>query len=157
MMFMKFMLLLLTAAVHEVQSQVVFTDTSAILYCPETGEVVKWKVKDQSELQQQTELTVEAKDGSVSGTFTCDADGKKHQFYIKSKVCKNCYELNAGLASGVIIGDLLLTGGVILLVYLCTQRKSDNTKQRDAPRPPNPDYAPLNPKTQTRDLYAGIR
>nr|XP_055051384.1 T-cell surface glycoprotein CD3 epsilon chain-like [Misgurnus anguillicaudatus] len=151
MMFMNFMLLLLTAAVHEVQSHVTFTDKSATLYCPETEGEATW-TGDKMTPKTASELTVEATDGEVKGTWACDANGKKHQFYIKSKVCENCYELTAGLASGVIIGDLLFTGGVILLVYLCTQRK-----QRGAPSPPNPDYEMLNPKTQTRDLYAGIR
>ncbi len=44
-------------------------------------------------------------------------------------VCKNCYELNGLTAWGVIFGDLLFTGGVILIIYLCTRNGNGTQKK----------------------------
>lgn len=45
-------------------------------------------------------------------------------------MCDNCYDLDASLVAGVICGDLLITGGIILLVYLHGQRKSGPAPQK---------------------------
>lgn len=39
-------------------------------------------------------------------------------------VCSDCYELDGALVVGIIIGDLLVTGGVVILIYHWAQKKS---------------------------------
>ncbi|XP_056613304.1 T-cell surface glycoprotein CD3 epsilon chain-like [Triplophysa dalaica] len=137
-------------------SQVEIRDDSVVLTCPHKSDAVKWlhENKDiQSKLKHS--YVIQAQDGTAKGFYACQSDKKKHYFYIKARVCKNCHELSGSLAGGVIIADLLFTGGVILIVFFWSQRKKDPVS--NAPRPPNPDYEALNPKTQNRDVYAGIK
>ncbi|XP_029537473.1 T-cell surface glycoprotein CD3 epsilon chain-like [Oncorhynchus nerka] len=42
----------------------------------------------------------------------------------QKSVCENCVELDATLVTGAIVGDLLVTGGVIFIVYSWAQKKS---------------------------------
>lgn len=45
-------------------------------------------------------------------------------------VCQNCYELSGLTTWGVILGDLLFTGVVILGIYICSTRNSDSTQKK---------------------------
>ncbi|XP_057207851.1 T-cell surface glycoprotein CD3 epsilon chain-like [Triplophysa rosa] len=166
MMILLFLFLTVAAPVHsepgdqsEVEdvAQVEFRETSVVLTCPHNpSDEVKWlhgneEIKD----YKNNIYEIQAPEGTATGFYTCQKNEKKHYFFIKARVCKNCHELSGSMAGGVIFADLLLTGGVILIVYFCTQRKKDPVS--NAPRPPNPDYEALNPKTQSRDVYAGIK
>ncbi|XP_051536065.1 T-cell surface glycoprotein CD3 epsilon chain [Myxocyprinus asiaticus] len=162
-----FMILLITAAVIEVQCQgVEFKGKSAILTCSNEPEAEWYRTTDDKpEKLQEKNITYEAsaEGGIVSGLYTCKSGSTKIHFYLKAKVCENCHELSGLMATGVIFSDLLLTAGVILIVYVCAQKNTSNTNQRapnqrsrDAPQPPNPDYARLNPKTVSKDVYAGF-
>ncbi|KAA0701620.1 hypothetical protein E1301_Tti024183 [Triplophysa tibetana] len=155
------MLLLLTVAA-EVHSEgedlapVEIGDAFVLLVCPLKSDSVKW-VHGTKEItgNQSSTYKIMAEDGTAKGFYSCESNKKKHYFFIKARVCENCFELSGLTAAGVIFGDLLFTGGVILIVYIWTQRKKDPVS--NAPRPPNPDYEALNPKTQNRDVYAGIK
>ncbi|KAL7849435.1 hypothetical protein SRHO_G00210580 [Serrasalmus rhombeus] len=77
-------------------------------------------------------------------------------------VCVDCVDLDMGWATAIVIGDILVTLGVILIVYLCAKKKAGPAprqratpgRQAGAPPPPNPDYQVLNPATRSRDVYA---
>ncbi|XP_056329757.1 T-cell surface glycoprotein CD3 epsilon chain-like [Danio aesculapii] len=152
--------LMLTATAANAQD-VYFTSDGAVLSCP--GAVSEW---DEKQNKNQS-LTIKADQGTVKGTHRCkyEEDTKEHThvFYIDAKVCKGCVEFNGWLATAVIFGDLLLTGGLILIIYLCTTKNSTHTQQKastprsaNPPRPPNPDYEKLNTQTLSSGLYAGI-
>jgi len=47
-----------------------------------------------------------------------------------SAVCENCYEMSGLMATGVILGDLLLTGAVILIVYMCVRKNTGSTQHK---------------------------
>ncbi|XP_072557623.1 T-cell surface glycoprotein CD3 epsilon chain-like [Paramormyrops kingsleyae] len=89
---------------------------------------------------------------------------ERYYFYIKGYVCSDCYELDGTLVIGFIIGDLLVTGGVVILIYYWAQKKSGSSPAsavaRSGPRGgqrgpavPNRDYEVLNPRTRD-DAYA---
>ncbi|XP_048121019.1 T-cell surface glycoprotein CD3 epsilon chain-like isoform X2 [Alosa alosa] len=88
------------------------------------------------------------------------------KFYIKAKVCDYCYELDPYVVAAVICADLLITGGIILLVYAYGQRKSGpappkpsnarNPAGSGGPPVPSPDYQPLSDFTRNRDTYATV-
>ncbi|XP_076138628.1 T-cell surface glycoprotein CD3 epsilon chain-like [Alosa pseudoharengus] len=88
------------------------------------------------------------------------------KFYIKAKVCEYCYELDPYVVAAAICADLLITGGIILLVYAYGQRKSGpappkpsnarNPAGSGGPPVPSPDYQPLSDFTRNRDTYATV-
>ncbi|XP_064830514.1 T-cell surface glycoprotein CD3 epsilon chain-like [Oncorhynchus masou masou] len=82
----------------------------------------------------------------------------------QKSVCENCVELDA--VTGAIVGDLLVTGGVIFIVYSWAQKKSGpaapqkqtyRSAGRGPPVVPSPDYEPLSVATCSRDIYATHR
>ncbi|KAG7470825.1 hypothetical protein MATL_G00117850 [Megalops atlanticus] len=82
---------------------------------------------------------------------------------VVSSVCENCYELDATLLTGIILGDLLVTGGVIILVYHWAQRRAGPSPAQPtgrtgnrAPTVPNRDYEPLNLTNRATETYAGL-
>lgn len=49
-------------------------------------------------------------------------------------VCENCYELDSTLVAGAIGMDLLLTGGIMMIIYLCAHKKtSGETPSKSVP------------------------
>ncbi|KAK2881761.1 hypothetical protein Q8A67_019029 [Cirrhinus molitorella] len=168
MILTSFMFLLFAAAVNPAQGQdITIKDNSVMMTCPggDDGKVI-W-TKNNKELEKQTNQTYDAEaeqgKGTVEGLFTCQYENTKHVFYLKVKVCEGCYELNGLKAWGIITGDLLLTGGVILIVYLFankntdgTQKRASNSRSLNPPRPPNPDYEALDPKMRNNAVYSGL-
>ncbi|KAG5837382.1 hypothetical protein ANANG_G00238670 [Anguilla anguilla] len=78
-----------------------------------------------------------------------------------SQMCEHCYELDGGLLIGIIFVDLLVTGGVIIVIYNCAQRKSSSPApasgrpvRANAPSVPDRDYEPLNHATRDTATYA---
>ncbi|XP_052431406.1 T-cell surface glycoprotein CD3 epsilon chain [Carassius gibelio] len=171
-MFLLSVMIVLLAAARAQDIEI--TDDGVIMIC--TGgdnRVVTWKNeagKDVSGEGNKLNVRVPADSGTgiVEGQYSCNyTDGPNHikrMFYINVKVCENCYELSGVMAWGVMIIDLLITGGVILIIYFCSARNSDskpkkvsNSRPMNPPRPPNQDYAALDPKMRSGDgLYAGL-
>ncbi|XP_048017980.1 T-cell surface glycoprotein CD3 epsilon chain-like [Megalobrama amblycephala] len=169
-----FVFLTLTAALSPAEGQEIkeITANSVILTCSGSETVAKWYKKNEiNPISTSVTYEVTTNTGVVEGEFSCeykDTDhgpekDVKHLFFLNVKVCENCYELTGFLAAGAIIGDLLVTGAVILIVYMCVSKNTDSTQQKasklrtaGAPPPPNPDYERLNHNTRSTDLYAGL-
>uniref|UniRef100_A0A8C2E3Y9 CD3 gamma/delta subunit Ig-like domain-containing protein n=1 Tax=Cyprinus carpio TaxID=7962 RepID=A0A8C2E3Y9_CYPCA len=169
---------ILTLFVHFILSSIIFVkvikeikEDSVILDCEVVGDAtVKW-FKDKTEDKEQTKTTFEAKakQGVVEGVFTCefsktDTNPIKHTFYLKIKVCENCYELSGLTGWGIMFGDVLITGGVIIIIYFCAARNSDgppkkasNPRSVNPPRPPNPDYAVRVTKQTKAELLMKLK
>ncbi|RXN02441.1 T-cell surface glyco CD3 epsilon chain [Labeo rohita] len=163
MILASFTFLLLAAAVNPAQSQEITKD-SVILTCPEgqDGTVEWYKNKVKTSIHSLT-YEVKAEQGTVTGFYRCEHGNVKHVFYLNVKVCDNCYELSGLMAWGTILGDVLVTGGVILIVYIFatknsggTQQRASNSRSLNPPRPPNPDYEALDPKMRSNAVYAGL-
>ncbi|XP_026137382.1 T-cell surface glycoprotein CD3 epsilon chain isoform X2 [Carassius auratus] len=149
------------------------TDNGVIMTCTggKDGEVTWNKEKVPVANVNNTIFRVQDDSGTgiVEGQYSCEYKENENKniiqtFYINVKVCENCYELSGVMAWGVMIIDLLITGGVILIIYFCSARNSDskpkkvsNSRPMNPPRPPNQDYAALDPKMRSGDgLYAGL-
>ncbi|XP_008121077.1 T-cell surface glycoprotein CD3 epsilon chain [Anolis carolinensis] len=92
------------------------------------------------------------------------------KLFLKVKVCQDCVELGLGLLAGIIVSDLLLTLGVLCLVYFCCKNRKARFRggdgvgaargrppgpKADHPPPvPNPDYEPI--RKGQREVYAGL-
>ncbi|XP_043086361.1 T-cell surface glycoprotein CD3 epsilon chain-like [Puntigrus tetrazona] len=168
MLLLSLMCLLLAAAQNPAGGQEIqIMGNSVILIC--SGAVdghVKWynEGKTFKEEHVNKSYEVQAIQETVKGWYSCEYGEVQHTFYLKVKVCENCYELSALRAWSVILGDLLITAGVILIVYYLstrnsssTQKKASNSRPVNPPRPPNPDYEALDPKMRSSNaLYAGL-
>ncbi|XP_064840539.1 T-cell surface glycoprotein CD3 epsilon chain-like [Oncorhynchus masou masou] len=163
-----FLLLIMTTV--EGNGYVSFWRTKVIMTCPGTGEWYE-ETTNMNKISKNIEVIYDENNNRV---FHCeyqydqDDPGQTatYQFYFKGKVCKDCFELSPTLVAGAIIGDLLVTGGVILIVYLRARKKSgpaapqkptSRSAGRGPPVVPSPDYEPLSLATRSRDIYATHR
>nr|XP_029528782.1 T-cell surface glycoprotein CD3 epsilon chain-like [Oncorhynchus nerka] len=160
-----FLLLIVTTV--EGKGYVSFWRTTVTMTCPGIGEWYEGTTNlDKNSQSEQIEVNY---DESKKSVYHCEYTKEittTYQFYFKGKVCKDCYELNPTLVAGAIIGDLLVTGGVILIVYLRARKKSgpaapqkptSRAAGRGPPVVPSPDYEPLSLATRSRDIYATHR
>ncbi|XP_020358516.1 T-cell surface glycoprotein CD3 epsilon chain isoform X1 [Oncorhynchus kisutch] len=162
-----FLLLIVTTVEGNGKGYVSFWRTTVTMTCPGKGQWYEDTV--QMEENGNKELTKNYDENKRVYHCVYDDEFKEktnYQFYIKGKVCKDCYELNPPLVAGAIIGDLLVTGGVILIVYLRARKKSgpaapqkptSRSAGRGPPVVPSPDYEPLSLATRSRDIYATHR
>ncbi|CDQ63048.1 unnamed protein product [Oncorhynchus mykiss] len=166
-----FLLLIMTTV--EGNGYVSFWRTKVTMTCPGKGEW--YEGTNNLDKNSRSEQIEENYDESKKRVYHCEYQYDPqdypektaiYQFYFKGKVCKDCYELNPTLVAGAIIGDLLVTGGVILIVYLRARKKSgpaapqkptSRSAGRGPPVVPSPDYEPLSLATRSRDIYATHR
>ncbi|KAL6471992.1 hypothetical protein MHYP_G00206420 [Metynnis hypsauchen] len=161
------LLLLFAVAVHADDSSfdtsnLYIDGTTVTLTCP--GESPKWTKDGKTPDGEPTEnaLMISNYKDTHNGLYNCTTGDKTYYFYTKLKVCEGCVDLDMGWATMIVIGDILVTLGVILIVYLCAKKKAGPAprqratpgRQAGAPPPPNPDYQVLNPATRSRDVYA---
>ncbi|XP_038610147.1 T-cell surface glycoprotein CD3 epsilon chain isoform X2 [Tachyglossus aculeatus] len=86
----------------------------------------------------------------------------------KNTVCEMCVEVDLLSVAGIVVGDVLVTLGVLVLVYYwsksrkgqatgrgagTTGRPRGPTKERPPPVP-SPDYEPI--RKGQRDVYSGL-
>ncbi|XP_038817939.1 T-cell surface glycoprotein CD3 epsilon chain-like [Salvelinus namaycush] len=157
-----FLLLIMTTV--EGEGDVSFWRTTVTMTCPAKGLWYEGTV--QMEQDEREKITKDYDENKRVYYCVYGNEKTNYQFYIKGKVCKDCYELNPTLVAGAIIGDLLVTGGVILIVYLRARKKSgpaapqkptSRSAGRGPPVVPSPDYEPLSVATRSRDIYATHR
>ncbi|XP_067326974.1 T-cell surface glycoprotein CD3 epsilon chain [Anolis sagrei] len=138
-----------------------FWKDTVTLTCPKEG--AKFRRRNQEHPNPLT-LTEESDLRSLESgeEFTCESS----KIFLQAKVCEDCVELGLGLLAGIIVSDLLLTLGVLCLVYFCckdrknrfrggdTQEKPSGPKADRPPPVPNPDYEPI--RKGQREVYAGL-
>ncbi|KAL4647303.1 T-cell surface glycoprotein CD3 epsilon chain [Arapaima gigas] len=160
--------LCLCLAVMADSGDISFWKTSATFTCPEGGGKLMHGTKQLTSSTDLITYTLEYTD-DTKGQYICEyksTDTKKYHFYVKGYVCESCYELDGSLLAGIIVGDLLVTGGIVIIIYLWAQRRSAATTRVSAgrsapprsgprgPAVPNRDYEPLNPRTRENATYA---
>uniref|UniRef100_A0A8C6XXR8 CD3 epsilon subunit of T-cell receptor complex n=1 Tax=Naja naja TaxID=35670 RepID=A0A8C6XXR8_NAJNA len=134
------------------------------LMCP--GKEFKWwDMKSDRGNNNTLDISIPDDELERGGNFFCgQRSGKSWKIYLQIKGCKDCVELSFGLGAGIIVADLLLTLGVLLLVYFCSLKQQALFRpgaprrlqgQQDQPPPvPNPDYEPI--RKGQREVYAGL-
>uniref|UniRef100_A0A8C4Z0F7 CD3 epsilon n=1 Tax=Gadus morhua TaxID=8049 RepID=A0A8C4Z0F7_GADMO len=122
-----------------------FWKKSFTMTCPDKGEWYKGDIK----LDEYGEKLEQEYNDTTKGHYHCRYLEEQYHFYVKGKVCENCYELDPVTVAVVIIADVLLTLGVILVVYVrARKRKSAGAKPKKVsssgpsggPATSSPDY-----------------
>uniref|UniRef100_A0A7M4DUW0 CD3 epsilon subunit of T-cell receptor complex n=1 Tax=Crocodylus porosus TaxID=8502 RepID=A0A7M4DUW0_CROPO len=150
-------LLMLFLLPTEAEIDVVISHTTVTLICNSEASTFLWK-KDGKKVSgsddTQNQLEIANYQGSKDdGTYTCESSMDKSPLYLKAKVCENCEELDILPVASIIIADLLITLGVLILVYYCGKSRKGRAgagagaggrprgqKMQRPPPIPNPDY-----------------
>ncbi|XP_059930416.1 T-cell surface glycoprotein CD3 epsilon chain-like [Gadus macrocephalus] len=123
-----------------------FWKKSFTMTCPDVGD---WYKEDIKIAANSEKLYIMEYNDTTKGHYYCIHLAEKYHFYVKGKVCENCYELDPVKVAVVIIADVLLTLGVILVVYVrARKRKSAVAKPKKvsssgpsgSPATSSPDY-----------------
>lgn len=136
--------------------------TTVTITCPSSGDDIKWK--PDPALVVNNKYIIQNHDSSPL-TVSCTAGDEEHTMYLNAKVCANCEELDTFTVVGIIAADLLITLGVLILVYYFSKNKKGQSRAAAGSRPraqkmqrpppvPNPDYEPI--RKGQRDVYAGL-
>ncbi|CAM5172158.1 unnamed protein product [Eretmochelys imbricata] len=153
--------------VQENPITVVISKTKVTLTCP-FEEGVVWKKEGQELKGAEYIYEIEVYESSKhDGEYACGAKGELTRFlHLKAKVCESCEELDVLTVAGVIIADLLITLGVLILVYYFSKNRKGRVggsagvhprgqKMVRPPPVPNPDYEPI--RKGQREVYAGLQ
>ncbi|XP_032364764.1 T-cell surface glycoprotein CD3 epsilon chain isoform X2 [Etheostoma spectabile] len=141
--------------------------------CPQSGNWFRKGKEVQAKRLQDNEKSIQDDyDGNSNDLYYCEFhievdgselnDKKKYYFYVKGKVCENCFELDSFVVGLAIVVDVLGTAFVMMVIYKYTKKKysAGLSQVSKAPArsaghaPPNPDtYEQLNPRTRAQEPY----
>ncbi|NWT13550.1 CD3E protein, partial [Vireo altiloquus] len=138
--------------------------TTVTVTCPLDTEGIKWERSGKEQNAEERKLIIKDHDSSPAN-LTCFSGPKKHKLYLNARVCANCEELDALTVAGIICADLLITLGVLILVYYFSKGRKGRAsaggdsrprgpKMQRPPPVPNPDYEPI--RKGQREVYAGL-
>ncbi|XP_056230358.1 T-cell surface glycoprotein CD3 epsilon chain-like isoform X1 [Seriola aureovittata] len=171
-------ILLLVATVKADKGNVEFWREEFTMTCPGNGTWFKHSgEKDPPKVAEPNPTYSIEYNSDNKGLYSCQYENdidledppttttkNKYYFYVKGKVCANCFEVDATLFALVIIVDVVGTAFVMIIIYTYTKRKSPGgpTHSSKAPArpggqgPPVPpqDYEQLNPRTRSHDTYS---
>ncbi|KFV07884.1 T-cell surface glycoprotein CD3 epsilon chain [Pterocles gutturalis] len=144
--------------------QVEISGTTVTLTCPLDEESIVWSLTEPKPASNERKYVIENHDSSPI-TVSCSAGNKKYEMYLNARVCANCEELDALAVTGIITADLLITFGVLILVYYFSKDRKGRAgataggrprgqKTQRPPPVPNPDYEPI--RKGQREVYAGL-
>ncbi|NXL86178.1 CD3E protein, partial [Alectura lathami] len=159
------LLLCVVGAAGQEELLVEFSGTTVTIACPFPEGIIKLKQQVTNSGTDTEKYIIENYDSSPLNV-SCSSGGNEHNMYLKARVCTNCVELDALAVTGIITADLLITFGVLILVYYFSKNKkgqgstgasSQPRGQKKMQRPPpvpNPDYEPI--RKGQREVYAGL-
>ncbi|NWW88415.1 CD3E protein, partial [Rhynochetos jubatus] len=138
--------------------------TTVMLTCPITEGSITWELSGKKQDSKESKYIIENHDSSPL-SVSCSTQGVQYDMYLNAKVCANCEELDALAVTGIIAADLLITFGVLILVYYFSKDRKGGASTGAASRPrgqkmqrpppvPNPDYEPI--RKGQREVYAGL-
>ncbi|KFP14356.1 T-cell surface glycoprotein CD3 epsilon chain, partial [Egretta garzetta] len=138
--------------------------TTVTITCPLTEGSVTWDLTGTKPENKDKKLVLENHDSSPANV-SCSEGAKKYDMYLNARVCANCEELDTLAVTGIIIADLLITFGVLILVYYFSKDRKGRASTTAGSRPrgqktqrpppvPNPDYEPI--RKGQREVYAGL-
>ncbi|NXU17185.1 CD3E protein, partial [Pardalotus punctatus] len=135
--------------------------TTVTITCPLDDVGVQWEPPGRIE---EGKLVLKDHD-STPANLSCFVGNDRRDLYLNARVCANCEELDALTVAGIIAADLLITLGVLILVYYCSKGRKGRASAAGDSRPrgqktqcpppvPNPDYEPI--RKGQREVYAGL-
>ncbi|NXG63754.1 CD3E protein, partial [Hemiprocne comata] len=141
--------------------------TTVTITCPLPEGSITWELtgtKPASKPSSEKKFVIENHNSSPTNV-SCSSGQNKYAMYLHARVCANCEELDALAVTGIITADLLITFGVLILVYYFSKDRkgrassSAGNRQRGQktqrpPPVPNPDYEPI--RKGQREVYAGL-
>ncbi|NXY24760.1 CD3E protein, partial [Atrichornis clamosus] len=138
--------------------------TTVTITCPLEEENIKWESPGRTGVADKRRFIIKDHDSSPAN-LSCSWGTEKHELYLNARVCANCEELDALMVTGIITADLLITLGVLILVYYFSRGRRGRgsaggdsrprgQKMQRPPPVPNPDYEPI--RKGQREVYAGL-
>ncbi|NXL31975.1 CD3E protein, partial [Glaucidium brasilianum] len=138
--------------------------TTVTITCPLTEGNILWEFRGDLLTSDERKYVIENHDSSPA-IVSCSSGTQKHEMHLHARVCANCEELDALAVTGIIIADLLITFGVLILVYYFSKDRKGGASASAGSRPrgqkmqrpppvPNPDYEPI--RKGQREVYAGL-
>ncbi|XP_039578098.1 T-cell surface glycoprotein CD3 epsilon chain [Passer montanus] len=138
--------------------------TTVTITCPLEDEDIRWDLFGKTQDTRERKFIIKDHD-STPANLSCSLGTEKHQLYLHAKVCATCEELDALTVAGIITADLLITLGVLILVYYFSKSRKGRASAAGDSRPrgqrmqrpppvPNPDYEPI--RKGQREVYAGL-
>ncbi|NXB45247.1 CD3E protein, partial [Leucopsar rothschildi] len=138
--------------------------TTVTITCPFENEDIRWELSGTTGDTKERKFIIKDHDSSPAN-LSCSSGDQKSQLYLNARVCANCEELDALTVTGIITADLLITLGVLILVYYFSKgrkgrassagdRRPRGQKTQRPPPVPNPDYEPI--RKGQREVYAGL-
>nr|XP_009935625.1 PREDICTED: T-cell surface glycoprotein CD3 epsilon chain [Opisthocomus hoazin] len=137
--------------------------TTVTITCPITEDRIEWQLTG-TRVSGKKQHVIDNHDSSPVNV-SCSSGDKKHAMYLNARVCANCEELDTLAVTGIITADLLITFGVLILVYYFSKDRKGRASTGAGSRPrgqkmqrpppvPNPDYEPI--RKGQREVYAGL-
>ncbi|NWI01804.1 CD3E protein, partial [Tichodroma muraria] len=138
--------------------------TTVTITCPFEDDGIQWDLPGRAEDTKDRKFIIKDHD-STPANLSCSLGNQKRQLYLNARVCANCEELDALMVAGIITADLLITLGVLILVYYFSKGRKGRASAAGDSRPrgqkmqrpppvPNPDYEPI--RKGQREVYAGL-
>ncbi|NXM13040.1 CD3E protein, partial [Ploceus nigricollis] len=138
--------------------------TTVTITCPSEEENIQWELAGNVQDTKERQFIIKDHD-STPANLSCSSGGDKRQLYLNARVCATCEELDALTVAGIITADLLITLGVLILVYYFSKGRKGRASSGGDSRPrgqktqrpppvPNPDYEPI--RKGQREVYAGL-
>ncbi|XP_074417383.1 T-cell surface glycoprotein CD3 epsilon chain isoform X2 [Larus michahellis] len=151
-----------TAAQQEFLVEI--SGTTVTITCPLTEGSITWKPTRVTATDDERKYVIENHD-STPANVSCSSGDNTYHMYLNARVCTNCEELDALAVTGIITADLLITFGVLILVYYFSKDRKGRASPSAGSRPrgqkvqrpppvPNPDYEPI--RKGQREVYAGL-
>ncbi|KAF1417920.1 T-cell surface glycoprotein CD3 epsilon chain, partial [Spheniscus humboldti] len=139
--------------------------TTVTITCPLTESNINWNIAGTKVDSNERKYVIENHNSSPINV-SCSSSNKKYDMYLNARVCANCEELDALAVTGIITADLLITLGVLILVYYFSKDRKGKASASAGSRPrgqkmqrpppvPNPDYEPI--RKGQREVYAGLK
>ncbi|NWQ81410.1 CD3E protein, partial [Columbina picui] len=109
--------------------------TTVTITCPSTEESnVVWEITGTKASSGERKHVIENHNSSPTNV-SCSSGAKKHEMYLNVRVCANCQELDALAVTGIITADLLITSGVLILVYYFSKDRKGRPSASAGARP----------------------
>ncbi|NXJ69014.1 CD3E protein, partial [Rostratula benghalensis] len=144
--------------------KVEISGTTVTITCPLTAGNIAWKSTVTKPEDNKKTYVIENHNSSPVNV-SCSSGAKQYYLYLNARVCTNCEEVDTLAVIGIITADLLITFGVLILVYYFSKDRKGKSSTGAGSRPrgqklqrpppvPNPDYEPI--RKGQREVYAGL-